>query len=61
MNSHLVDMVKAFRTSEQARNREISDMKQSISGLWRSVQTMQNCSHVCNYFYIWEIDNVGQL
>ena len=30
MNVHLLDMVKAFRTSEQARNREMSDMKQSI-------------------------------
>ncbi|XP_068737876.1 TNF receptor-associated factor 6-like [Montipora capricornis] len=38
MIAHLSDMVKAFRTSEQARNSEMSDMKQTISDLWRSVR-----------------------
>ena len=51
MNAHLADMAKAFRTSEQARNREMSDMRQSISNLWRSVQSSGHRSHVCNRPY----------
>ena len=61
MIAHLTDMIKAFRTSEQARNSEMSDMKQTVSDLWRSVRASGTPPHVCKYFYMWEICDVGRL
>ncbi|XP_068756640.1 TNF receptor-associated factor 6-like [Montipora capricornis] len=61
MIAHLSDMIKAFRTSEQARNNEMSDIKRNISDLWGSVRASDTSPHVCKYFYMWELYDVGRL